>query len=420
LTPGTLSATGGVAGTTPTTLAAHFSDANTGAPTTDFSGTIAWGDGNTTPFTSSSVSGSVGSYTVNGSHTYATSGNFNITVTVNDDGGQTTNINGSTSVAAVTVAAEYVFYNNSKFDGNDPNDVPATDFNAVATDKSPLLPGGTGTFSNYTTFSRGLNGVWIDFANMPNSTVLTSSDFTFKVGNDNNPSGWSLAPAPLHIVMGTDPVTNNRAVDIVWADNTIQNQWLHVTVLGGVNDANTHLLSNVSFYYGNLIGDTGDQTSGTAFVTSADVIATRNNVNGLASVGITNIYDFNRDGFVTSSDVLISRNNINGLSGLNLITVPAGSAAPAAVAATPAAVPAVSPVVIASGPVTPTGSSGSSTTNATTTPSKPAARKTGSKGHAKRAAVSKSNAKDQTPLFSQSKITKPMLTSTKLVNEKLG
>lgn len=100
LTAGTVNASGGVAGLTPTSLIATFTEANHGAPTSDFSGTIAWGDGSTTPFTSSAVTGSDGSYAVTGSHQYATAGNFSISVTINDVGGQSTIDTGSTSVAS--------------------------------------------------------------------------------------------------------------------------------------------------------------------------------------------------------------------------------------------------------------------------------------------------------------------------------
>jgi uncharacterized repeat protein (TIGR01451 family) len=82
LTAGTASASGGVEGVTATSLGATFSDANPAAPTSDFSGTINWGDGHTTNFTSADVSGSGGSYTVSGSHQYAEEGSFSITVTV--------------------------------------------------------------------------------------------------------------------------------------------------------------------------------------------------------------------------------------------------------------------------------------------------------------------------------------------------
>ncbi len=61
---------------------ATFTDANTANVAGDFTATINWGDGNTTAGT---VSGGGGLFTVSGSHIYATSGNFPVTVTLTDD-----------------------------------------------------------------------------------------------------------------------------------------------------------------------------------------------------------------------------------------------------------------------------------------------------------------------------------------------
>ena len=104
LTAGVVSASGGVAGSTATTLSATFTDGNPEAPTSDFSGTINWGDGSPstpdiTTFTSSAVTGSDGSYTVSGSHQYATAGSHDITVTINDVGDSSTSDTGSTTVS---------------------------------------------------------------------------------------------------------------------------------------------------------------------------------------------------------------------------------------------------------------------------------------------------------------------------------
>ena len=86
---------------TAATLSATFSDANLGATTSDFSGTVsAWGDGNsTTAFTSAAVSGSHGNFTVSGSHLYAEEGTYTPVVTINDDGGSTAVETGKTTVA---------------------------------------------------------------------------------------------------------------------------------------------------------------------------------------------------------------------------------------------------------------------------------------------------------------------------------
>src|SRR5712692_7433611 len=61
---------------------ASFSDSNTSNVASDFTAAIDWGDGTTTAGT---VSGSNGSFTVNGSHTYAQGGQETIGVTVKDD-----------------------------------------------------------------------------------------------------------------------------------------------------------------------------------------------------------------------------------------------------------------------------------------------------------------------------------------------
>jgi PKD repeat protein len=79
----------------PTPVSFNFSDANAGAPVTDFAATIEWGDGNTTTGT---VAGGGGSFTVSGSHTYAAIGSYTVTVTVIDDGGSKTMASAETLV----------------------------------------------------------------------------------------------------------------------------------------------------------------------------------------------------------------------------------------------------------------------------------------------------------------------------------
>ena len=51
-------------------------------------------------------------------------------------------------------------YNDSFFDGYDPA-AGASDDLAIATDKSPLLPGQAATFADYTSYECGLNGLMI-------------------------------------------------------------------------------------------------------------------------------------------------------------------------------------------------------------------------------------------------------------------
>ena len=90
-----------------------------------------------------------------------------------------------------TVVGRLVFYNNSAFD-------VASDDGAIAVDKQALLPGQSASFANYTSYSRGINGLMIDIADLPVST-LTADDFQFRVGNNDDPSAWPAAPAPATI-----------------------------------------------------------------------------------------------------------------------------------------------------------------------------------------------------------------------------
>ena len=87
-----------------------------------------------------------------------------------------------------SVVGENIFYNDSTFDGNNPA-ANAADDAAIATDKTALLPGQTATFANYTSYVYGINGIMVDIAGLPGN--VTASDFTFMVGNTNNPSAWT-------------------------------------------------------------------------------------------------------------------------------------------------------------------------------------------------------------------------------------
>ena len=174
-----------------------------------------------------------------------------------------------------TVSGRQIFYNNSAFDKNNAA-ANADDDAAIATDKQVLLPGGTATFANYTSYSRGLNGLMIDVQNLP--ATPTVDDFLFRMGNDDKPYGndlnnpaddWPWAPAPIAITVragagldGADRVT------LIWADGAIRNCWLQVTLRA---TDNTGLAANDVFYVGNAVGESGNAT-GDALVNATDEI----------------------------------------------------------------------------------------------------------------------------------------------------
>ena len=227
------------------------------------------------------------------------------------------------SAGVVDVTGRFIFYNQSSWDGNSAA-ANANDDNAIATDKTALLPGGVSSFANYTSYSLGINGIMVD---LPNGASPASSDFTFKHGNTSSPSGWALAPAPSSITVRSGAgVGGADRVTVIWPNNQIQKQWLEITVL---STANTGLSTPDTFYFGNAIGEanTGN-TSPTRFtVTAADAILAINGT--LNSAGITVVTDFNRNKRVNAQDALIAMNNSAvGTSALLRLNLGSGDAVP--------------------------------------------------------------------------------------------
>ncbi len=90
----------GIGVSTGTFTVATFTDANTGAPITDFTAIVNWGDGTTSTITSSNgLIGSGGSYAVQTSHTYAKATTTSIGVQILDVGGS--NVSGNSPTFSV-------------------------------------------------------------------------------------------------------------------------------------------------------------------------------------------------------------------------------------------------------------------------------------------------------------------------------
>src|SRR5262249_1963977 len=151
--------------------------------------------------------------------------------------------------------------------------------------KSAYLPGaGTANFGNYTSYSRGINGIMIDLLGDGAHTSITLenilNDFTFKVGGGGAGSNtsvgtWVNAPLPISVTVrtgmtpeanGVGTVSGSDRVEIIWADNAIQQKWLEVIVK---NTFDTGLRSNDVFLFGNLIGSTGLSNTTTVARTAA-------------------------------------------------------------------------------------------------------------------------------------------------------
>lgn len=242
-------------------------------------------------------------------HTFVT-GKMLYTVTYSGDG---------VVVVDVQIHGTHIFYNNSKWDahtGYSTGDSAANayDDNAIAYDKNALMPGETAAFENYTSYVRGINGIMIDFDQLPGN--LTASDFEFKIGNSNDPAAWTTAASPRGITVRA--VGGVYRVTITWEDGAIKKQWLRATVKA---NSNTGLATDYVFYYGNAIGETGNAATN-AIVNATDELAARNHATVLTAATVSNPYDFSRDKLVNATDQLIARNNQTVLAALKLITPP--------------------------------------------------------------------------------------------------
>ena len=248
-------------------------------------------------------------------------------------------VGGTIDIGAVefspTVVGRHVFYNNSAYDGNN-SAANANDDSAIAPHaddlslaakhlgKDALLPGETASFVNYTSYSRGINGIMIDVLGLGNPNAIDVGDFIFQVGNVDNTCARSPAPTPTFVgvrigagVNGSDRIT------IVWPNenpNTtaregISKQWLQVIVKA---NSDTGLTSEDVHYWGNAIGETGNSVAN-ALVNLTDVGNVRTNQTGFGIASLFNAYDVNRDTRVNLADLGIVRTNQSGFTPIRLI-----------------------------------------------------------------------------------------------------
>ena len=94
---------------------ANFTDPNTGGSAGEFTATIDWGDGTSS---SGTVSGSGGSYSVKGSHTYTSTGKFTVKVHVVDEGGSTADATTTLLIFGTTKGGNFVIGDKNAVVGN--------------------------------------------------------------------------------------------------------------------------------------------------------------------------------------------------------------------------------------------------------------------------------------------------------------
>ncbi|MBI4580658.1 MAG: hypothetical protein HY718_13200, partial [Planctomycetes bacterium] len=228
-------------------------------------------------------------------------------VAVNETTGGTISFTLGSVPPCTGVKARKIFYNQSAWDGNNAA-INTSDFNAIAPDKSPLLPGGgAATFANYISYDKRINGIIVDACSFNRLPVL-DQDLFFVMGNNlDDPFTWTdipAAPNAMQLFPGQGVDGSDRLV-MTWANGAIPNtRWLLVALFAG--DGSLGLPADDFFIFGVAVGE-GD---GNFIVTPSDEIGARLNPHTpLNPAPIDDVWDFNRDKLVSPADQIISRTN---------------------------------------------------------------------------------------------------------------
>jgi hypothetical protein len=241
-----------------------------------------------------------------------------------------------TGGASAEVVGRHIFYNNSALDAGGDDDA------AIDPVKTPLLPQGAASSDNYTSYSRGINGIMVDIDGLSGAPAI--SDISVRVNQAAAPDTWSAGPVPESVtVRAGEGVGGSDRVTIVWADGAILNQWVEVTVRATVN---TGLAANDVFYLANLVGDCdgNGEVGSSDYGQFAGQFGRRGGIGAMAA-------DLNGDGRVDLADLAIMRGAI-GNSVLAPI-IPAVAPEAVSAAAAPALQAVVAPIAGAATPMVP-------------------------------------------------------------------
>jgi hypothetical protein len=184
-----------------------------------------------------------------------------------------------------------------------------------AAGKIALLPGSAATFANVLTWAKGITSIAIDLAGLPTGTSLSPGNFTLEVGTGGIWSGLPTAPAVT--VFRRSGAAGADRVTLTLPDGLVRNTWLRVTVKA---TPATGLASSDVFYFGSLVGDTGNGR-GNPTVNALDLARVRRAIRRTDRESL-NYYDFNRDGVINAVDGLIVRSNLRHTLPLFMAPVP--------------------------------------------------------------------------------------------------
>jgi FG-GAP-like repeat len=313
-------------GTTPNTpltnvTVATFTDAYTGQIAGDLKATIDWGDGSTTDV--GTITGSAGSFTVTGSHTYTSNGADNINVSILEDQGQ---IGFVTSKANIGLApGNFLLTAITEGDANSHNVATFNDGNTSdttsaftasidwgdGTTTAGTISGASGAFTvsgihayadegDQTPIVTVTRTADSETATMSGTTSVGEGDsFSLTVGSINAEPGKALTNVQLATFTDTytGQVASDLAATIDWGDGTTSAG----TIAGGsgsftVNGTHTYTAGGSDTFKvtvtDDLPGTATASATGTATVNLAGHMALTNATEGTALANNTSVATF--------------------------------------------------------------------------------------------------------------------------------
>jgi len=165
---------------------------------------------------------------------------------------------------------------------------------------------------------------------LPLTALAGMAGVRARTGTVGDPSSWADAPTPSRIAIRRGAGANGSdRITLIWPDGAIRNTWLQLTIPAQPQLGLDH---DLVYYFGNLVGDTGD--SDTSFrVNALDLGRVKQQLNRASD--IAGRFDFNRDGRVNAIDLGLVKANLN--KSLASITAGAPAAASPFLSVAPAA-----------------------------------------------------------------------------------
>ena len=193
--PLTATCTNKVSGQIFSGIVASFTDANPFATVADFTAVISWGD-LTLPTPGTVTANGVGGFDVSGTHTYASTGPFAVTTTINDVGGSTATASCTFLIGAATTGGSFVIGDGNSAVGN------AVTFWGAQWSKLNSLSGGV------------TPAAFKGFANNPSSNPVCGQSWSTGPGNSSDPpppplAGFILVRVASSIAKSGPTITGN-------------------------------------------------------------------------------------------------------------------------------------------------------------------------------------------------------------------